>query len=185
MKKLAASALLAVLLIAHPSSHAQGNGKREFGGLTLGVGLSLTHDLGKNDRVESASVVNGIVRVTNEKNDVTRIMLESHYFFVPQKEFWLNSSVKANEWGWGPFVAIQSGSNEIVEAIAFGVMWGFKRSGTDNSSWNIGFGAVVDPSTKVLGDGFVPNQPPPAGETEVRYKEKSQWGLLIISSFSF
>jgi hypothetical protein len=104
---------------------------------------------------------------------------------VPQKEFWLNSSVKANEWGWGPFVAIQSGSNEIVEAIAFGVMWGFKRSGTDNSSWNIGFGAVVDPSTKVLGDGFVPNQPPPAGETEVRYKEKSQWGLLIISSFSF
>jgi len=185
MKVVAATFLLVVFLTTHLHAHAQDGGKKEFGGLTLGVGLSLTHDLGKSDRVTSASIVNGVVRVAGERNDVTRIMLESHYFFTPKKDFFLNSNVKENEWGWGPFVAVQAGSNEIVEAIAFGVMWGFRRNKTDSSSWNIGLGAVVDPSVKVLGDGFVPNAAPPTGETEVRFKEKSQWGLLIISSFSF
>lgn len=183
MKTIAASALLALLLATHDYAFAEDEGTQKFGGLTLGVGLSLTHDVGKNDRVDSASIVNGIVRVANERNDVTRIMLESHYFFTPQSKPLFG--VGGENWGHGPFVAIQPGSNDIVEAIAFGWMWGFKRPGSDRSSWNIGIGAVVDPTAKVLGDGFVPNRAPPAGETEVRYKEKSQWGLLVISSFSF
>lgn len=162
-------------------------GTKTFAGLNFGVGLSLTHDLGDNDRVETASLVNGIVRVDDEENDVARIMLESHYFFTPQKSFILNDNLKANDWGWGPFVALQPGTDEIIEAIALGVMWGFKRheetSGT--SSWNIGLGAIVDPNVTVLGDGIEANKPLPEGETEIRLKEKSQWGVLILTSFSF
>jgi hypothetical protein len=186
MRRHLAFGLAALLLASHEPANAQ---QREFGGLTLGVGLSLTRDLGKSDRVNNATIIGGIVRVTDERNEVARVMLESHYFFVPKGD--LNvlglSKVPEKQWGHGPFVAIQPGSNEIVEALAFGWMWGFKRSEDvkDTNSWNIGIGFVVDPKVKVLGDGFVANQPPPAGETEVRYKEKGQWGLLIISSFSF
>lgn len=163
------------------------NKDNPISGLKLGVGLSLTHDLGENDRVDSASVVNGIVRVESENNDVVRIMLESHFFFPQEKDFPLFGRVKGNQWGWGPFVAIQPGSNEIIDAIGFGVMVGFKRTSdpSDASSWNIGMGFVVDPNVKVLGDGIQADQPLPPGETEVRFKEKSQWGLLIITSFTF
>lgn len=174
------------LVLSYSVSYAQ----REFAGLNFGVGLSLTHDLGGNDRVDSASVVNGIVRVDNEDNDIARIMLESHYFFTPKRPFWFNSNIVESQWGWGPFVALQPGTNEIIEAIGLGVMFGFKRKKDENgekdtSSWNIGLGLVVDPNVKVLGDGIEENKPLPSGETEVRFKEKSQWGALIISSFSF
>lgn len=56
----------------------------DFTGLGFGVGLSLTVDTGSNDRVKSASLVNGIVRVEDEDNAIARIMFESHYFFDPK-----------------------------------------------------------------------------------------------------
>ena len=57
---------------------------REFAGIKFGIGISLTHDTGNNDRVESASLdENGVVRVSKDQNDIARIMLETHYFFEP------------------------------------------------------------------------------------------------------
>ena len=94
-------------------------------------------------------------------------------------------SVKPNEWGIGPFVDIQNGSNEIIEAIGGGVMLGFRRSEMTKDSFNIGVGFVVDPSAKVLGDGIEENKPLPAGETQVRYKKTSQGGILLITSYAF
>lgn len=160
---------------------------KEFAGLNFGVGISLTHDLGDHDRINSASIVNGVVRVDDEQNDVARIMLESHYFFTPNRKFPIFQNVPASQWGWGPFIAIQPGKEEMIEAVGVGVMWGIKKSAvqTDTSSWNIGIGAVVDPNGKVLGDGITANKALPIGETEIRFKEKSQWGLLVITSFSF
>ena len=63
-------------------------------------------------------------------------------------------------------------------------MFGFRR-GEGEGSFNLGVGVVVDPDTRVLGDGIVANQPLPAGETEIRYLEEMQTGLLILASFSF
>jgi hypothetical protein len=162
-------------------------GTRDFAGLRFGIGISLTVDLGQDDRVESASVVNGIVRVENENNAVARIMLESHYFFKPASKSFLQM-VEAGNWGHGPFVALQPGTDEIIEAVALGWMVGFKRAGAPSNatnSWNIGIGLVVDPNVQVLGEGLEPNQPLPPGETQVRYKEESQVGILILTSFSF
>jgi hypothetical protein len=165
--------------------------QKSFAGFQLGVGLSLTIDSGSEDRITNAQVVNGIVRVDNEDNAIARIMLETHYFFTPSGcLFALKTANEAcallseNEWGWGPFVAIQPGEGEIVDAIGLGLMLGFRREGREDS-FNLGLGYVVDPNSRVLGDGITVNQPLPLGETEIRFKEKEQWGWVIITSYTF
>lgn len=153
----------------------------KFAGLKFGVGISFTLDSGDNDRVSEASLVNGIVRVDDEDNGRARIMLESHYFFTPD---WKWTGLNKGVWGVGPFVSLQPGTDNIIEAIGMGLMFGFRRSG-GNESFNLGFGMIVDPNTRILGDGVFADQPLPNGETEVRYKEEMQRGFLILSSFSF
>jgi len=175
-----------IFLICGISSVSNAQSERDFAGLRFGVGISLTADIGSDERVQSAEVVNNIVRITNEDNSVARIMLESHYFFKPNKSF-LNV-VEKNQWGWGPFVALQPGSDEIIEAIALGWMIGFKREGQqtdDTSSWNFGLGLVVDPNAQTLGSGLNANSPLPDGEEGIRFKEESQLGILFLTSFSF
>ena len=155
---------------------------RDFAGLSFGVGISATFDTGSTDRINSATIVDGIVRVEDEQNHVARIMLESHYFFLPDKDF---LSVSSGSWGWGPFVALQPGTDEIIEAIGLGLMLGFRREASSPQSWNVGLGYVIDPNVKVLGDGFRANREPPGKETIVRFQEKSQQGVVLLFSFSF
>ena len=163
----------------------------------FGVAVTYTQDLGANDRVKNAQVVNGIVRVTEDSNALPRVMLETHYFFKPTgKLFWAFDSVKNTKevkmWGHGPFIGIQPGSQNIIEAIGFGWMLGFRRAEPDatntltaHSSFNLGIGIVVDPRVQVLGDGVTRNQALPVGETQIRFKDTAQYGLLLMSSFSF
>lgn len=153
-----------------------------FEGINFGVALTLTVDTGNHDRVESGEVVNGLVRVTKEKNDIPRVMLETHYLFLPDSHFLGHLK---GMWGIGPFVGIQNGSNEIIESIGGGLMLGFRRSETATDSFNFGIGFVVDPSVKILGDGMKENQPLPEGETQIRFKETSQWGALLMISYAF
>jgi hypothetical protein len=154
----------------------------KFGGLELGAGLSFTIDVGKRDRVTDAEVVNGIVRIKNADNSRARLMLESHYFFKPNAKL---LGLDHQMWGIGPFVAIQGGSDNIIEAIGMGLMIGFRRLPTESKSFNLGVGFVVDPNVKVLGDGIVRDKPLPAGETEIRFKEDSQAGIMVLASFTF
>jgi hypothetical protein len=46
--------------------------------------------------------------------------------------------------GFGPFVSLQPGTDEIIDAIGLGVMFGWKRRNASKGSWNIGIGRVVD-----------------------------------------
>jgi hypothetical protein len=173
------------LLILGSSSNFALAADKEFAGINFGVGISITKDIGDRNRIESASLdENGIVRVDKETNDISRVMLESHYFFVPEKKKFLGFT-PAGQWGHGPFIALQPGTDEIIEAIGFGWMVGFRRSQDNTDSWNIGFGYIVDPSVKSLGDGVEENRPLPAGETQIRVKEKSQSGLFLLFSFGF
>jgi hypothetical protein len=165
--------------------------------LTLGVGLNLSENLQAQHRVTSATVVNGIVRVT-QTNDVSAgIVLESHYFFVPTKT-WLFGVVPPLDWGHDPFVAIvaNSGGNNVVTAYALGWMVGLRQPTWDlttgkatyssSASWNLGIGLRIDPAVQVLGDGITANAPLPAGEsTYVRLKTVQGYGLMLVSSFSF
>jgi hypothetical protein len=175
---------------------------QSFGGLALGVGLGLSVNLQNQHRVTSASVVppNNIVRVT-QTNDVTAgIVLESHYFFIPNRPFyWGTAQVDPGDWGHGPFIAIEaaSGSNTTITGYAIGWMIGFRQptytydatkkwtKTYSRNSWNFGLSIRVDPGAQVLGDGIVANQPLPTGETTVRYNHVARYGLILVSSFSF
>lgn len=164
------------------AAEQEAKGRREFAGINFGVGISLSIDTGDNDRVNSAEIVNDIVRVTDVDDTIARVMLESHYFFQPEKRF---INLTPGNWGVGPFIALQPGTEEIIEAVGIGLMLGFKRPGEKGESWNLGIGFSIDPNRQLLGDGFIDNQAPPNGEMQVRFKEKSQTGILILASFGF
>jgi hypothetical protein len=142
-------------------------------------------------------------------------VLEAHYFFtnwnfnaVPQACNVKNDGTYANASnctlvGIGPFIAIEVGggtsatpsSSSPITGYALGVLFGLHHPKTDpstgkavtndTSSWNFGIGFRVDPKAQVLGDGFAPNAPPPAGETMIRYKTEPRPGVMLLSSFSF
>jgi hypothetical protein len=170
---------------------------KSFGGLTFGIGLGLSLNTQSTSRVTSASVVNGIVRVTQTDDASADFVLETHYFFVPNRNFF---SVPQGDWGHGPFVGIvasPTGTN-VIAAYTLGWMIGFREPSWtyddkakqwnatySTSSWNFGIGVRVDPSVQVLGQGLVANQPLPAGETSIRYENKPGYGLMLLSSFSF
>jgi hypothetical protein len=185
---------------------AESDGKESFGGkFRLGAGISFTSDIGSRDRVGAASLdPAGIVRVSDQNNTRARIMLEGHYFIEPCHSFFgMRRNVChrkegydyetqgpdrliASTWGWGPFVAVQPGGDDkVIDAVGMGVMVGFRKDPKSGQSFNIGFGYVVDPNTQVLGDGIRRDQPLPPGETEVRFKETTQTGLLFLVSFGF
>jgi hypothetical protein len=174
----------------------------KFGGIGWGIGLAADFDLG-GTRVNNASVVNNIVRVTDNSNNVgVGFVLEAHYFFKA-KEFGGNACssrdpfflLNCNELATGPFVAIEIGggttsspaANGPITAYALGWMIGMRHPTaalSPTSSWNFGIGLRVDPKSQVLGDGLVVNQPLPAGDS-IRLKTEPRLGLMLLSSFSF
>ncbi|MBN2973784.1 hypothetical protein JW805_17390 [Roseomonas aeriglobus] len=88
------------------------------------------------------------------------------------------------QWGIGPFVALQPGTDNVIDAIGTGIMVGLRRSSKSTDSFNLGIGAMVDINAQTLGNGIVEDQPLPAGDT-LRFKRRSQLGLLLMSSYSF
>lgn len=181
------------------------SGKTKFGGLEFGIGIAFSTDLGKRGRIGSAEVVNGVVRVMDSENTRARLLLESHYFFTPTNARGgyaerlgvrnypddidpLTGQVRergVKNWGVGPFIALQAGEGELIQAVGAGVMFGFRRPGDGSGSFNLGLGILHDMNVRTLGEGIIENEPLPVGETAVRYKERSQAGLMILSSYSF
>ncbi len=149
---------------------------KSMGGIKYGIGIALSYDIIGDDRVVTASRdENGIVRVSDEQTFPARIVLESHYFFP----------AASGKWGHGPFVAVQPGSERVIEAVGGGWLFGFLKDKVSGESWNIGVGALVTPSVRVLGDSITANSPLPANETTIRYKYQSQIGGFAMISFTF
>jgi hypothetical protein len=156
-----------------PEPAADADKKGTWDQFGMGAGLSFTYDTGEDDRVESAEIVDGIVRVTDEENGIPRIVLESHYFMGDQDSAVLH----------GPFVAIQPGDDDIINSIALGYMVGLARKGADrDKTWNIGVAIAADPNVQVLGDGLKPDRALPGNETEIRFKEETQYGIMVVFS---
>lgn len=153
--------------------------QQEFMGVNWGMGFGATIDLEGGTRIEAAEAVNGLVRITKETNQVPRIFLELHNF-VRSWDF-----DKGRKVGLGPFVAIQSSKDEILDSIALGVMVGAQRKAGSSTSFNVGVGILIDRAVTVLGDGMVANMPLPMGEEEIRLKEESRYAVAVITSFSF
>jgi hypothetical protein len=184
-----------------------------WAGLNWGLGIAADFDIG-GTRVSQASIVGGLVRLNDTSSNVgVSFVLEAHYF-LRDYTFAFGSSVKApggctsgnvvlincTELAHGPFVAIEVGGGSTSAAATNGPITGYalgwmvgmhhpKLDATtgkqDTTSWNLGVGLRIDPKAQVLGDGFVPNMPPPAGETVIRYKTEPKAGVMVMSSFSF
>ena len=128
--------------------------QRSFAGLNWGVGLAFTSIAGKS--IEKADVVDGKVRILEEHGKFASLMLESHYFFRPNKSF------MGTDIGFGPFAAVQladEGGTDI-DTYGIGIMMGFKNQDvTDGGSWNLGFGYFVDTNVQEFGSGVQEGQP--------------------------
>lgn len=164
----------------------QNKADQRFAGFGFGVAIGVVGKAGKRDVIHSAALdPNGIVRVDGDANTTANLILESHYFFTHGES--------PKNWGYGPFVAIQPGTQNIIESVGAGLMVGFKRSsivatdlGRDRGdSFNIGLGMMINPHAQVLGDGITKNQVLPAGETAIRLKTTTELGWLFVFSYSF
>jgi hypothetical protein len=164
--------LISLCLTISSNSYSQdGNSDSAWDNFGFGIGLSYTFDTGNNDRVKSAEVVDGLVRVNDEENGIPRLVLEGHYFFGDDDDF-----------AHGPFVAVQPGDDEIINSAAIGWMIGLRKKGTKTNSWNLGIGIAADPNVQILGDGIDANKALPGNEDSIRYKEKTQYGVMILFS---
>jgi hypothetical protein len=172
-----------------------------WAGLGFGLGIAADFDIG-GKRVADATIINNIVRVTDTTSNVDLgFVLEAHYFI---RDWLLPGKGRADPYcsvfcmidvATGPFVALEinGGSSATVGNVggpitgyALGWMVGLHHvDASPHSSWNFGVGLRLDPSTKILGDGFVANQAPPPGETSVRFLKEPRAGLMLLSSFSF
>ena len=170
-----------------------------WAGFGFGVGISADFDWG-GKRVVDAELANNIVRVKDSTSNVNvGLVLEAHYFLVDEY-LWPRTAVKAmvckltycdTEVGFGPFVAVEAGTSTPgaavkgpITAYALGLMVGLHHPKA-TTSWNFGIGLRIDPSTKVLGDGILANQPLPPGETAIRFKQEPRAGIMLLSSFAF
>jgi hypothetical protein len=173
----------------------------------FGVGMSLTSDLGGASRVDEAAIINGIVRVEEDSDVRARFLFEWHVAMICEHLDWNVEDVPPYQSDLDPedageksvrkqrppcrpdrrssgfFVAVQPGE-DVIDAIGLGWMWRFpdKLQLLGNRTLNIGFGLMSDQNVKVLGDGFEENEPPPPGETEIRYRTTDQTGFLFMAS---
>jgi len=155
---------------------------KNFKGINLGIGPSVFFDVGGKPRIKDAEVVNGRVVVEEEEPYSPGIMFETHYFFTPCYEFLY---VPAGRWGFGPFVGLQTSTEDVIDALAFGMMYGARHADDAKGSFNLGVGIIIDPNKQILGKHIVEGGPVPAGQTDVPTKEVSAVGLVLTVSFSF
>jgi hypothetical protein len=155
----------------------------DFAGLSFGAGLSFTRTIGGSEPIDEAVVdEQGNVRVTKRHSGIARVMLEAHYFWTP------TAGSTPPRVGTGPFVAIQPGSDQIISAIAGGIMVGFRRTDT-SKSFNVGVGVVSDMNARTLGHGFTEDAPAPLDASgkpaPIRYEEETRYGLIFLTSFAW
>lgn len=151
----------------------------------LGAGLALTVDGGNHDRIDAATLdPNGIIRVQEDSNVRARFMGEIHFALSCENAALLIEGKKRcnpTERSGGLFIAVQPGSDNIIEGVGLGWMLRLPDKLFDRAL-NIGLGVFVDENVKILGDGLNPNTTLPAGETEIRFRNSDQTGLLLMVS---
>jgi hypothetical protein len=139
-----------------------------------------------------------VVRVTKDNGTRVGLGLESHYFFTPALHFLCIPKLGPDTWGFGPYVGLTVGTDNVIETVGTGLLLGFRRdavgkTASDGSvtskasadSFNLGVGVVIDPNAQVLGKGFQANQPPPNGEDQVRFLTTTKVGVGLMFSYYF
>ena len=147
-------------------------------GLGLGLGLGFQWNVSGPDLVDRASINgNGLTVVDQRSNTTTGVVGELHAF-----------PYKRGQFGVGPFVAVEVGSEQIIRSIGLGVMVGMKLD-TRGRGFGLGIGYAAQPARTVLGDEFVENQPAPKGPTgtplPMRLKVADNGALMGVLAITF
>lgn len=138
----------------------------------FGAGI-MAYGLKDSGKVKSARIVNGIVRIEEQANSQISFMLEAHKFFPYRDD---------NRIVHGPFIGLLMAGEGGIDTGILGWMFGFRSKGSDRAI-NLGFGITMTPRGQTLGDGIEENRPMPVGETEVRYKYLTKYGVGVVVSF--
>jgi len=151
--------------------------------LGLNWGLGAGYAFGKGAKRVTASVVNNIVRVSSDATNGPRVLLEAHYY--PEKITW-----NEGDFGYGPFAAVETGAagtttSNGITGFGLGLMAGWKVASNSSSGFNLGVGYLWEGNVQTLGDGISANQPLPAGETQIRYKNQSLGAITVFFSWTF
>lgn len=166
---------------------------KKFIGWDWDLGVAVAYDL-EGERVDSARVVDGLVRVDNESRASPRIVATIHYFWPvcpkatpcapPAATSGLVQPKPLPRFGTGPFVGIQSSKDDLIDAFVAGWMIGWPTADGERS-FNVGLGISLDSKVKTLGEGITANMPLPGGETEVRFKTEDRMGAMLLFSFGW
>ena len=154
------------------------NGTSSLDALGFGAGLGFRWNVYEPDIVSEATVdANGIVRVNKRNNTQAGLVLETHYFAYRRSNF-----------GIGPFVAVQTGSENLIESVGLGLMFGWEVN-DEGRGFGLGFGYSAQPRAKVLGPEFVENQPAPKNASgqplAVRLQERDKGAIVAVLSVIF
>lgn len=154
------------------------NAQANFLGLNWGLGFG--YSFANDDVIEEATIVNGVVRSSKDKSRQVRLVLEYH------KYFWCNRKKTTAKWGCGPFLAVAADEDDLLSGVAVGFMFGRRsKQAKAGEGFSVAIGAIVDADVKSLADGFEENAPPPAGETAVRFEEKSRSSAILFFTRTF
>ena len=144
----------------------------------FGAGIMANIDFGGGSkmRIKDAKVVAGKVRIEEESKAQVGFFLEAHKFMGEPN----GTSKTVN----GPFVGLVMAGDAGIDSAILGWVWGFSQP-KSSQTLNLGLGLAISPHAQILGDGLVANSPLPAGETEVRFKKTTKYGLAFSVSFGF
>ena len=175
----------------------------DFVKLGFGTGYGAAISLGNRTRVEEASIVGGVVRVTKDDDVAFGPVLELHKFYgigarrlvrdggeaylaTPGSDCGKAQVAGADVplVGFGPFAVLRVGGDEVVQSFGAGIMFGFRKADGDKSL-NLGLAYATDPRVRTLGDGIEEGKTLPAGETEIRYKTTHQDSLILLFSIGW
>lgn len=155
-------------------------------GAALGFQYNVFH---KAPIVSSATIdANGIVRVNTRANATVGFMLETHYLYVPQSFLGIKTPNKL--FGWGPFVGVVPGGQNLISAAGAGLMFAWRHDATARQGFGLGVGYESIPAAQTLGDEFVDGKPAPLGPDgktplPLRYETRDKGSLLVIFSVVF
>jgi hypothetical protein len=169
-----------------------------FADFKRGAGLGLTIAPASDGEIEDALVVDKKIVVTKQNTNAARMMFEFHQLFTTnvftsagrdaaraQLQACELNAINCPMFGVGPFLSLQTSSESAVDSVGIGLMAGLRNDPRKDTSFNLGIGVQWDSRVRQLADGFVAGQPLPAGETEIRFKQKGRARLMIGLSLGF
>ena len=180
--------------IERAKNDAEDEANKQIKGIKFGVGIGATWGA---EQIVEAEVIDGTTRVTKSQKGAPGFWLETHLLIPMHKKASTKRVTQViqgeatdipyreDTFGVGPFLAIQSSTDNVLDAMAAGIMFGFRRPGKASNSLSLGVGVAIDPHFQVLGSGFVADEAPPGTETEVRYATKSQPRAIMLFGFAF